>query len=74
MGKSGSKYQNNTDFLCSLGRKEATVQLQTTSKCVAYYKILNSKLIEHSNIKCLINWLSDHSCLLIIEVKFLKSM
>lgn len=32
-GKSGSKYQNNTDFLCSLGRKRATMKLQTTSKC-----------------------------------------
>lgn len=33
MEKSGSKYQNNTDFLCSLGRKRVTVKLQTTSKC-----------------------------------------
>lgn len=27
MEKSGSKYQNNTDFLCSLGRKRVTVKL-----------------------------------------------
>lgn len=73
MGKSGSKYHNNTAFSTFIRKEKDHCETITMIKYCLIYKILKSKA--YRKLKYKINWPSDSpKCLLIIEASFLLFM